>query len=324
MSKILLFGSTGQIGRELARVLLPLGDLHIVDRKQCDLARPRTLLNVMNLVRPTIVINAAAYTAVDKAETEQALAMRVNAEAPGIMAEEARRQGALFVHYSSDYVFDGRKDGSYVEHDPVNPLSVYGRSKLDGERAVHQAGGDYLILRTSWVYAAHGKNFLRTMLRLAAEGTQLRVVADQFGAPTSARLVAESTAMILRQDIARRRLNCFEGGLFHLTASGATSWHGFASAIVAAACGHPAPGAASAALPCRDVLPITTADFPLPAPRPTNSRLNCARLAQRYGLRRQHWHVGMQLCLAELLGGSARASTARAGTLDPAWIAARG
>jgi len=314
LSKILLFGSTGQIGRELARVLPPLGDLHVVDRAQCDLSRPQSLLNVMNIVRPTIVINAAAYTAVDKAETEQTLAMRINAESPGVMAEEARRQGALFVHYSSDYVFDGYKDGPYVEHDPVNPLSVYGRSKLAGERAVHQAGGDYLILRTSWVYAAHGRNFLRTMLRLVAEGTQLRVVADQFGAPTSARLVAESTAMILRQDIARRRLNCFESGLFHLTAAGATSWHGFASAIVTAA-----SGAASAALPCRDVLPIATADFPLPAPRPANSRLNCARLAQRYGLRRQHWHVGMQLCMAELLSGGSRAAT-----LNPAWIAARG
>ncbi len=322
MSKILLFGSTGQIGRELVRVLPPLGDLHIVDRTQCDLTQPRGLLNVMNVVRPTIVINAAAYTAVDKAETEQKVAMRVNAEAPGVMAEEARRQGALYVHYSSDYVFDGRKEGAYVEHDPVNPLSVYGRSKLAGERAVQQAGGDYLILRTSWIYAAHGRNFLRTMLRLAAEGTQIRVVADQFGAPTSARLVAESTAMILRQDIARRRLNCFESGLFHLTAAGATSWHGFASAIVAAASAPPAPGVSSAAPPCRDVLPITTADYPLPAPRPANSRLNCARLAQRYGLRRQHWHVGMQLCLAELLAGGARA--ARVGTLNPAWIAARG
>lgn len=324
MSKILLFGSTGQIGRELARVLPPLGDLHVVDRAQCDLSRPKSLLNVMNIVRPTIIINAAAYTAVDKAETEQGLAMRINAEAPGIMAEEARRQGALFVHYSSDYVFDGYKDGPYAEHDPVNPLSVYGRSKLAGERAVHQAGGDYLILRTSWVYAAHGRNFLRTMLRLAAEGTQLRVVADQFGAPTSARLVAESTAMILRQDIARRRLNCFESGLFHLTAAGATSWHGFASAIVAAASAPAASGATSAALPCRDVLPIATADYPLPAPRPANSRLNCARLAQRYGLRRQHWHVGMQLCLAELLSGGGRAAAARAGTLNPAWVAARG
>lgn len=324
MSKILLFGSTGQIGRELARVLPPLGDLHVVDRAQCDLSQPQSLLNMMNVVRPTIVINAAAYTAVDKAETEQGLAMRINAEAPGVMAEEARRQGALFVHYSSDYVFDGYKDGPYVEHDAVNPLSVYGRSKLAGERAVHQAGGDYLILRTSWVYAAHGRNFLRTMLRLAAEGTQLRVVADQFGAPTSARLVAESTAMILRQDIARRRLNCFEGGLFHLTAAGATSWHGFASAIVAAASAPAASGGTSAALACRDVLPIATADYPLPAPRPANSRLNCARLARRYGLRRQHWHVGMQLCLAELLSGGSRAATAGAGTLNPEWIAARG
>lgn len=324
MSKILLFGSTGQIGRELVRVLPPLGDLHIVDRTQCDLARPQTVLNVMNVVRPTIVINAAAYTAVDKAETEQTLSMRVNAEAPGVMAAEARRQGALFVHYSSDYVFDGRKDGSYVEHDPVNPLSAYGRSKLAGERAVHQAGGDYLILRTSWIYAAHGRNFLRTMLRLAAEGEKLRVVADQFGAPTSARLVAESTAMILRQDIARRRLNCFEGGLFHLTAAGATSWHGFASAIVAAA-GRPSkPHAFPPTLPCPNVIPITTAEYPLPAPRPANSRLNCARLAQRYGLRRQHWHVGMELCLAELLAGGARAATAGAARLDPASIAARG
>lgn len=303
MSTILLIGGSGQIGRELTRVLPALGTLYIADRKQCDLRRPQTLIDAVDVVRPTVVINAAAYTAVDKAEEEPALATAVNAGAPGVLAHAARRHGALFVHYSTDYVFDGRKQGAYGENDPVNPLSTYGRSKLAGERAVRESGCDHLVFRTSWVYAAHGKNFLLTMLRLAAEREQLRVVADQMGAPTAARLIAESTVQILRQDIARRRLGCFESGLFHLTAAGKTSWHGFASAIIAAA------QAKSRAFRCREIVPIATAEYPLPAPRPANSLLDCARLAQRYGMRMPSWDIGMQLCLEELHAGAVSRSS---------------
>ena len=303
MSTILLIGGSGQIGRELARVLPTVGTLYIADRTQCDLRRPQTLIDAVDVVRPTVVINAAAYTAVDKAEDEPALATAVNAGAPGVLAHAARRHGALFVHYSTDYVFDGRKQGAYSESDPVNPLSTYGRTKLAGERAVRDAGGDHLIFRTSWIYAPHGRNFLLTMLHLAKEREQLRVVADQVGAPTTARLVAEATVQVLRQDIARRRLHCFESGLLHLTASGKTSWYGFASALIAAAQIDLPP------FKCREIVPITTAEYPLPATRPANSLLDCARLAQRYGMRMPSWDIGMQLCLEELHSGVADRST---------------
>lgn len=302
MSAILLIGGSGQIGRELTHVLPLLGNLYVADRAQCDLQRPQALIDAVDAVRPAVVINAAAYTAVDRAEEEPALAAAVNAHAPGVLAVAARRHGALFVHYSTDYVFDGRKQGAYSECDPVNPLGTYGRTKLAGERAVRASGCDHLILRTSWVYAAHGRNFLLTMLRLAAERDQLRVVADQVGAPTSARLVAESTARIVRQDLARRRHARFESGLFHLTAAGETSWHGFASAILAAVQIRSGPPR------CREIVPVTTAEYPLPAPRPANSLLDCARLAQRYGMRMPSWDAGMHSCLDELHAGAARLS----------------
>lgn len=304
MSTILLIGGSGQIGSELAKVLPAIGTLYIADRTQCDLRRPQSLIDAVDVVRPTVVINAAAYTAVDKAEDEPALATAVNAGAPGVLAHAARRHGALFVHYSTDYVFDGRKQGAYSERDPVNPLSTYGRTKLAGERAVRDAAGEHLIIRTSWIYAPQGKNFLLTMLRLAKEREQLRVVADQVGAPTAARLVAEATVQVLRQDIARRRLGCFESGLLHLTASGKTSWYGFASALIAAA------QMESQSFKCREIVPITTAEYPLPAQRPANSVLDCARLAQRYGLRMPSWDMGMQLCLEEMYAGAAGRSSA--------------
>lgn len=300
MSRILLIGGAGQIGWELARTLLPLGTLIIANRAQCDLAQPQTLADVIGAARPEVIINAAAYTSVDKAEEEPGLAMTVNADAPAELAKAARRHGALFVHYSTDYVFDGCKNEDYVESDSANPLSAYGRSKLAGECAVREAGGDYLIFRTSWVYAARGKNFLRTMLRLAAEREQLRVVADQMGAPTWARLIAECTTLALQQDIARRRDGLFGSGLFHLTAAGAASWYQFASAIIAKAHAQAAP------LRCREIVPIATADYPLPALRPANSRLDCSLLTQRYGFRMPAWDIGMHLCLAELNAGDSR------------------
>jgi dTDP-4-dehydrorhamnose reductase len=231
---------------------------------------------------------------VDKAEDETALATAVNAEAPGELAKAARRHGALLVHYSTDYVFDGRQHSPYRETDPTGPLGAYGRSKLAGEEAVAASGADYVIFRTSWVYAARGKNFLLTMLRLAGEREQLRVVADQFGAPTWARLIAETTALAVQQDLTRRREGAFDSVVVNLTAAGATNWHGFASAIVAAARERGMP------MQCQEVLPITTAEYPLPSPRPANSRLDGSRLAQRYGLEMPAWEWCLHLCMDEL------------------------
>jgi len=293
-SRILLIGSNGQVGWELARTLMPLGPVLIPERDQCDLARPDTLTALVNSLRPDVIVNAAAYTAVDKAEDETDLAMTVNARAPGALAAAAHRHSALLVHYSTDYVFDGTKVGAYSETDMPNPRSAYGRSKLAGEEAIRAAGADHLIFRTSWVFAARGKNFLRTILRLAGEREELRIVADQFGAPTWARLIAEVTALALGQELARKKNGGLESATFNLTAAGETSWHGFASAIIAAA------RARGAKLSCRTVVPITTAEYPLPAARPANSRLAGARLTERYALALPKWEDCMQLCLAEL------------------------
>ena len=294
MFRILLIGSNGQVGWELARALLPLGRVLVPERNKCDLASLDTLTALVNSLQPNVIVNAAAYTAVDKAEQETNLAMTVNARAPGALAAAARRYGALLVHYSTDYVFDGKNAGAYSETDAPNPASAYGRSKLAGEEAVRDAGADHLIFRTSWVYAARGKNFLRTILRLAGERDELRIVADQFGAPTWARLIAEVTALALQQDLARRKLGGFESGTFNLTAAGETSWHGFAGAIITAA------RARGAKLMCRTVVPITTAEYPLPAARPANSRLAGARLAERYGLAMPGWEDCVQLCVDEI------------------------
>ena len=293
MTTILLTGATGQVGWELARALAPLGKLVVPERSLCDLARPETLSALVDTVRPAVVVNAAAYTAVDKAETESALAMKVNADAPGELAAAARRHGALMVHYSTDYIFDGRKATAYEEDDLPNPLSSYGRSKLAGEEAVRAAAGDYLIFRTSWVYAARGNNFLRTILRLVGERDVLRIVADQWGAPTPAGLIARTTAMALGRDLARRPSGEFESGTFHLTASGRTTWHGFATAIIAGAREQ------GRVLRCRDIVPISTAEYPLPAARPANSSLSCRRLEARYGVKLLSWESGLAQVLEE-------------------------
>ena len=291
---ILLLGSNGQVGWELARTLMPLGRVIIPERSQCDLASLDKLSALVNALQPDVIVNAAAYTAVDNAETDANLAMTINARAPGALATAARRHGALLVHYSTDYVFDGTKAGPYLETDTPNPTSVYGTSKLAGEEAIRDAGADHLIFRTSWVYASRGKNFLRTILRLAGEREELRIVADQFGAPTSARLIAEVTALALQRDFLQRAKGTFESGTFNLTAAGETSWHGFAGAIVAAA------RARGVELKCHKVTPITTADYPLPAARPANSRLSGARFSQRYELEMPGWERAMDLCLAEI------------------------
>ena len=287
---ILLAGRNGQVGWELQRTLQPVGKVTAVGHAELDLADAAAVRRKLDEVRPDVIVNAAAYTAVDKAESEPEQANAVNAAAPALLAQEAARRGALLIHYSTDYVYDGAKAAPYVETDPTNPLGAYGRSKLAGEEGIRASGCDHLIFRTSWVYAARGANFLRTILRLAAEREELRIVMDQIGAPTWARLIAEATALALRQALAERRHGRFESGLFHLACAGETSWHGFASAIVASRSG----------LRVKTVTPITTADYPLPAPRPANSRLDTSAFRARFGLALPDWRDCLPLCLEEL------------------------
>lgn len=277
MKRILLTGRRGQVGWELERSLSPLGAVVGCDHAALDLADPDRIRALLRELRPAVVVNAAAYTAVDKAETETEQAFAINGSAPGVLAEEAKRLGALLVHYSTDYVFDGTKAAPYTEADTPNPLNTYGRSKLAGEQAIRQVDGEYLILRTSWVYGLRGNNFLRTIMRLAETRPLLRVVGDQVGAPTWCRSIAETTAALLARNDGPR-------GLFHLTAGGETSWHGFASAIVAAL-----PSTAT-------VERIATVDYPLPARRPANSRLDCARLRE-LGIALPSWESQLALCL---------------------------
>jgi dTDP-4-dehydrorhamnose reductase len=287
---ILLTGKNGQVGWELQRTLQPLGKVAAFSHAGLDLADAAAIRSKLDEVRPDVIVNAAAYTAVDKAESEPELAHEVNAVAPALLAQEAARRGALLIHYSTDYVYDGAKAAPYVETDKTNPLGAYGRSKLAGEEGIRASGCDHLIFRTSWVYAARGANFLRTILRLAAEREELRIVMDQIGAPTWARLIAEATALALRQALAERRHGRFESGLFHLACAGETSWHGFASAIVAGRSG----------LRVKTVTPITTADYPLPAPRPANSRLDTSAFRARFGLALPDWRDCLPLCLEEI------------------------
>lgn len=285
-TRILLTGKNGQVGWELQRALAPLGEVVAVDRQVLDLADPDAIRAVIRDVQPQLIVNPAAYTAVDKAESEPDLAQAVNGTAPGIMAEEAKRLGAALIHYSTDYVFDGAKDGAYVEDDPTNPLNVYGQTKLAGEQAIRASGAAHLILRTSWVYGARGKNFLLTMLRLAKEREELKIVADQIGAPTWSRHIAETTAQILAQRIG---LWPELGGLYHFSAGGSTSWHGFAAAIVELGGIAPQPR----------LIPIPTSEYPLPAARPKNSLMSNAALAAAFGLTMPDWNVSLRLCMEQ-------------------------
>jgi dTDP-4-dehydrorhamnose reductase len=286
--KILVTGAAGQLGRELQRSLAPLGEVFACDRRQLDLSNPDILRATVREIAPTLIVNAAAWTAVDKAETEPEAAHAINATAPGILAEEAKRLDAGLIHYSTDYVFDGSGERPWTESDATGPLSVYGQSKLAGEQAIAAVGGRHLIFRTSWVFGLHGANFMKTMLRLAAERDELRVIGDQFGAPTWTRHLADSTALIAsRKDS--------PSGLYHLAATGETSWHGYAEAIFDQA-------ARFKLLPKIPVVRrITSADFPLPAPRPANSRLDCSRLTADFGLVLPDWRVGLADCLADAI-----------------------
>lgn len=294
MTRILVTGKNGQVGWELQRSLQWLGEVVAVDRAQFDLAQPSSLTARLDELAPDVIVNAAAYTAVDKAESEEALANRINGEAPGVIAQWAAHCGALFLHYSTDYVFDGSGSSAWQPSDSPAPLSAYGRSKLAGEAAIAAGGGDYLILRTSWVYASRGRNFLLTMLRLAAERDELRVVDDQWGAPTSARLIADASAQVIARSIGERRVGAFRSEIAHLTAAGRTSWHGFASAILDAA------RCAGRAVVARSLVAIPSSAYPTPARRPVNSRLDCSALERRFGLALPDWRNGLQLCIEEL------------------------
>lgn len=294
--KIVVLGSQGQVGYELARALMPLGTITALDRTQADLANADSLRDKVRLLQPDLIVNAAAYTAVDKAESDIAVATVINSDAPGILAEEAARIGALLIHYSTDYVFDGDSGRPYAEADVTRPQSVYGRSKLAGEEAIAAIGCDHLVLRTSWVYGVRGHNFLRTMLRLAADRTELRVVADQFGAPTWARWIAEATAHIARQAQQMRVEKHFVSGIYHLTSTGSTSWHGFANEIIA---GYRRLRP-EAPLAVQKIEAISSAEYPTPARRPANSRLDCSRIATDYGITCPDWREALHLCLQDL------------------------
>lgn len=281
---ILLLGSQGQLGWQLQRDLAPLGPVLALDRRTCDLADLDRLRAVVREQRPRLIVNAAAYTAVDQAEKEPELARRINAEAVGLLAEEAKALDALLVHYSTDYVFDGSKAAPYVESDATAPLGVYGRTKREGEEAMLAVGGRGLIFRTSWVFGARGKNFVKTILRLASERGSLKVVADQVGSPTPAAMIATVTGMVLAQlDGGRAQQGC---ELYHLAAANPVSWNGFARAIVATA--EQTPGFALKLGP-EAIAPIPSSEYPLPAPRPLNSRLDCRKLEDRFGLTMPDW-----------------------------------
>jgi dTDP-4-dehydrorhamnose reductase len=293
---ILLTGKNGQVGFELQRALAPLGQVHAVDSGDCDLADVQALRALIRRLRPDLIVNPAAYTAVDKAEQDASMATAVNAVAPGVMGEEASAIGASVIHYSTDYVFDGSKASPYNEHDPTQPLGAYGRSKRDGELALMQSTPRHLVLRTSWVVGAHGLNFAKTMLRLAAERTELRVVNDQVGAPTSAALIADLTAHLVRR-LQSEEPEAFPFGLYHMTAGGETSWFDYARFVIdrAQQAGNPLK------LTAKDIQAIPTAAYPTASARPLNSRLDTSHFRDTFGLQLPHWQQGLDHILQQIL-----------------------
>ena len=299
MTRILLTGKNGQVGWELQRTLVTLGEVIALDRQDLNLADPDAIRRTVRELKPNLIVNAAAYTAVDKAEEESDLAMAINGTAPGILAEEAKRLGAALIHYSTDYVFDGNKDGPYTEDDTPNPLNVYGRTKLAGDRAIQAVGVPYLIFRTSWVYGMRGKSFLLTILRLARERDELRIVNDQIGAPTWSRMIAEATAQVMAQFSFPRGDGWNESntGIYHMTAGNSTSWHGFANLIVETLKRQGTGGS----IRTTAVVPIATEAYPSRAKRPKNSQLRTSKFTHQFGLVMPSWDAAVHLCMAELL-----------------------
>jgi len=286
--KILLIGKNGQVGWELRRTLAPLAEVVAVDYPEINFTDVPALRQFVSATRPDVVVNAAAYTAVDKAETETELCRQVNAVAPGVLAGEAKKLGALMVHYSTDYIFDGTKTSPYVETDAPNPLGAYGRTKLEGDQAVRASGANHLIFRLCWVYGARGQNFMLTMQRLAREREKLRVVGDQFGCPTWSRMIAETTTLALKQVLAGADRSAYNGD-YHLAAGGRANWHEFASRIIELM--------PETERKCRAVEKITTAEYPTPAKRPAYSVLDCGKLNKTFGLRLPDWEASLRQVL---------------------------
>ena len=306
--RILLIGKNGQVGRDLQQLLPPHGELTAVDRQQFDLSEPEAIRRTVREIRPQIIINAAAYTAVDQAEKDEPAARAINATAPGILAAQAKQVGAALIHYSTDYVFDGAKTTPYEESDTTNPLGAYGRTKLSGEQSIRDSGAAHLIFRTAWVYSTRGRNFLLTILRLATQEEELRIVKDQIGAPTASHELAEATAKIVSQLSALKNASMEEnlaglGGTYHMTAGGMTNWSEFATIILdhaSAAIERKKPPAwlvtalNGAPLIARRVVPITTAEYPTPARRPPYSVLSNERLAKTFGIRLPDWNTQLR------------------------------
>jgi dTDP-4-dehydrorhamnose reductase len=300
LMKILLLGKNGQLGWELQRSLAPLGEVVACGRAEADLTNPGNLRTLVRKVSPQVIVNAAAYTAVDKAESEPDLAFLINSEAVDLLAKEASLLNAWFIHYSTDYVFDGTKEGPYQETDATAPLDIYGKSKLSGEEAIHASGCKHLIFRTSWVYAARGNNFVKTMLRLARERDEIKVVCDQIGAPTSAELLADVTACCLYRLQCDATFASQHGGTYNLAASGSTSWHGFAQFILDEALRHGVKLCATS----KNVLAIPTSDYPLPAKRPSNSRLATQKISSIFGLELPSWQLHTKRVIAEIVNSN--------------------
>ena len=291
--KLLVTGSNGQVGFELRRSLAPLGEVIALDRAGCDLSQPDALRRVVREHCPDVIVNPAAYTAVDKAESDVETAFAVNCAAAGVLAEEARALGSLMVHYSTDYVFDGTKAGAYAEAD----ASIYGKSKLAGEQAIAASGATALVLRTCWVAGAHGGNFAKTMLKLGRERDSLRVIADQFGAPTTAALIADVTAQIIARYWLSADRSAFPGGVYHLAAAGETTWHGYATEVLryAAVCG------VALKVDPETITAIPATEYPLPAPRPANSRLDTTKLRETFDVHLPDWRQGVRFLLDQIL-----------------------
>ena len=295
--KILVTGKDGQVGHELMKTLAPLGKVIGVDVKECDLSQSAAIEALLDKVSPDIIVNPAAYTAVDKAESESTIAHAVNAQAPKILARYAARHNILLVHFSTDYIFDGTKEGAYQEDDEANPKSVYGKTKWLGEEAVRKMAAKHIIIRTSWVFGSHGVNFLKTMLKLAQERDRLSIVADQFGAPTSAKLLAEVTAQIIKELQEPGFYRKF--GTYHVVAKGETSWHGYAKLVVEKA---NALGVVTKIAPDQ-IKAITTKEYPVPAPRPANSRLDTKKVLSTFSVRLPKWQDEVARVVKEVLQG---------------------
>jgi len=295
--KILLLGKNGQLGWELQRSLALLGEVVACGRTEADLVDLSALRSLVRRVSPQVIVNAAAYTAVDKAESEPERAYLINSEAVHLLAQEACFLNAWFIHYSTDYVFDGTKNGAYVETDTTGPLNIYGKTKLSGEQAIRESGCRHLIFRTSWVYATRGNNFIKTVLRLAGKNEELKIVSDQFGAPTSAELLADVTAFCLYRLQFDASLSSWQSGIYHLAPYGITSWHGFAQFIIEEAQQH---GARLRSTPDR-VIPIPASDYPLPAKRPSNSRLMTEKISTVFGLKLTPWQLHAKRVIFEII-----------------------